>query len=77
MKQNEMKCVNGKNCNANAENSVTLDNILIWFLLKLVLLASVLFTQRGNKHWVLIRQDTVRNAQKLTMFYVASAEVYS
>lgn len=42
-----------------------------------VLLASALFTQKANRHWVLIRQDAVRNVQKLTMFYVANCEVHS
>lgn len=71
-----MKCVNGENCNASAESSNTLDNILIWFFLKLQFYW-LLFTQNGIRHWVLIRQDTVRNVQKLTMFYVANYEVYS
>lgn len=46
LKQNEMKGVNGKNCNANAENSVTLEGILIWFFLKLQFYWLLLFSPK-------------------------------
>lgn len=39
-----MECVNAKNCNANAENSIILDDVLTWFFFKVtVSLASTLF----------------------------------